>query len=65
MKDSMLAFNALQIVILFACLPFIISWLWTATFAGASAVVWIAIITYVILFFMMIGNTFNSMVGDK
>lgn len=63
MKESMLAFNAFQIVVLFACLPFIISWLWTATFTGAFALVWIAIITYIILFGCMIGNTFRSMVG--
>ena len=65
MKESMLAFNAFQIVILFSCLPFIISWLWAATFTGALAFVWIAIITYVVLFCCMISNTYNAMIGNK
>lgn len=60
MKESILAFNAFQIVILFVCLPFIISWLWTATFKGSFPLSVVAIITYIILFFYMIGNTYHN-----
>lgn len=65
MKDFLAAFNAFQLVILFACLPFIVSWLWGAPFAGASALVWVAIVVYVILFFFVVGCVSNSIFGSK
>jgi hypothetical protein len=44
------AFNSFQIVTLFAAMPFIIQWIGGASFTGASAAFWIAIVAYVILF---------------
>lgn len=43
-------FNAFQVTLLFSCLPFIIGWLRTNPFDYAGALVWVAIVAYVVLF---------------
>jgi hypothetical protein len=58
------AFNSFQITALFSAMPFIVSWLWTATFSGANALVWAAICAYVIFFFLMCGAVFKAVVED-
>jgi hypothetical protein len=51
---NMAWFNAFQIVVLFAGLPFLIHWLHTAEFWGASSAFWVTLVVYVIAFFMHI-----------
>ncbi len=52
----MKVFNAIQLVILFMCLPFLIAWLHTATFPFAGAAFWAAICGDVV----MIGFTTHA-----
>lgn len=47
-------FNAFQLVILFAALPFIVQWLRTAEFWGAQAFLWVGIVAYVVMFIFSI-----------
>jgi len=54
------AFNSLQITGLFAGFPFLISWLWTATFAGAAVAAWVALIVYLVFFLLMCGAVFHA-----
>lgn len=43
-------FNAFQLVCLFACGPFIIQYLHTASFVCATAAFWVAIVAYLLGF---------------
>lgn len=54
------AFNAFQMVCLFAALPFIVNWLHQAEFSGSLPLMWLAIVVYVVMF---IGNVI--VVGEK
>lgn len=54
----MLLFNAFQIVCLFAAMPFIVAWLRSATFSGAFAASWIAVVVYAVMFCLMVYNTY-------
>lgn len=46
-------FNAFQMVCCFAGAPFLIQWLSTASFAGAMAAFWVAVVAYIVGFFAM------------
>lgn len=50
----MKTFNSIQAVVLFALWPFLLGWLNTATFTGATVALWICGIAYVVGFVMMI-----------
>lgn len=52
------AFNSFQVVTLFAALPFIISWLYNATFPFATGALWIAAIAYAVLYVFQIVTTY-------
>jgi hypothetical protein len=58
------AFNAFQIVTLFAAMPFIIQWLGTAAFVGATAAFWIAIVAYLVLFGWLCVAMFDFQYGE-
>ena len=47
------AFNAFQLVSLFAALPFIVGWLKTNPFPLAVAAFWVAIVAYLVLFIVL------------
>ncbi len=47
------AFNAFQLVALFAAMPFIVGWLHSNPFPYSTAAFWVSIAVYVIVF---IGN---------
>lgn len=49
----MYVFNSLQIVSIFAALPFLIQWLMGSQFAYATALGWIVGVAYVALFFWL------------
>jgi len=53
-------FNAFQCVVLYAALPFIISWLDGAEFRWAGAAFWSAIVVYVISSFCMVASVYHS-----
>jgi hypothetical protein len=46
----MLIFNAFQLTILLSAWPFIIGWLKTEPFAYSGALVWVAIVAYIVNF---------------
>jgi hypothetical protein len=48
-------FNAFQLVLLFACAPFIISYVERASFTGATPLFWVLIIAYLIGFGGLVG----------
>ena len=54
------AFNSLQITALFSAMPFLVGWLWTATFAGAVALAWVSLIAYIVFFVLMCGAVLHS-----
>lgn len=54
------AFNAFQIVTLFAAMPHIIGWLYGQPFPFSTGALWVAIATYVILFVGLIVATFTA-----
>ena len=43
----MYAFNAVQLVFLFSCLPFIIGWLHKGPFVYSTGIMWLTIAFYV------------------
>lgn len=47
-------FNAFQIVCAFVAWPFLIFWLETAEFRGASIAFWSAVVVYVVAFLFMV-----------
>lgn len=51
------AFNAFQIVTLFAAMPYIIGWLGSTEFPFQSGAYWVAIAVYVVMFFGMTLST--------
>lgn len=53
-------FNSFQITALFAAMPFLVGWLWTATFSGAAALTWVAIVAYVVFFVLMCGAVLHA-----
>lgn len=53
-------FNAFQITAAFVAWPFLISWLDTAQFRGATAAFWSSAVFYVVGFFAMVGSVYNS-----
>lgn len=52
-------FNAIQIATLFASFPFLLNWLWTATFALASVAFWVALVAYIIFYVWVIYMIFH------
>jgi hypothetical protein len=56
----MRAFNAFQIVALFAAWPHIIGWLGTKPFPYSTAAFWIAIVAYIVGFAGMVFMTFDG-----
>jgi uncharacterized SAM-binding protein YcdF (DUF218 family) len=56
-------FNAFQLVILFACFPFIINWLHKGTFVGSYPLMWVAIAAYVIEFIFLVGFVAEEIKG--
>ena len=61
----MIVFNAFQIVIAFVAWPFLIQWLNEATFRGAGAAFWAAIVCYVVAFFCMVASVAHSLDSTK
>lgn len=59
------AFNALQFVILFACLPFLIAWLHTADIPFQRAALILSVVIYLIMFAMTWLFTVNSFDKDS
>lgn len=57
----MKGFNALQLVTLFSAGPFIIEWLHKATFTGATAAFWIAVVVYVIGYIGMVVSVHDNL----
>lgn len=53
-------FNAFQLVIMYAALPFVISWLDGQSFRGSGAALWAAIAVYVIATGCMIASVYHS-----
>lgn len=53
-------FNALQCVILYAILPFVLSWVSEETFKGASAAFWVGVAIYVVATFYLIWAVYLS-----
>ncbi len=58
------AFNAIQIVTLFAGSPLLIGWLWSAEFPGALAALILASVIYAIGFLFITGCVLRTMHGD-
>jgi hypothetical protein len=58
------AFNSLQITGVFAAFPFLLSWLYTATFPASIAILWIASIIYAILFILMAIAVLHALDSD-
>lgn len=56
---TMKLFNAIQIATLFGSFPFLINWLWTATFALAGVAFWVALVAYVIFYGWIIYMVFQ------
>ena len=57
------AFNAFQLVALFAALPHLIGWLHAEPFAYSTGAFWVAIAAYVVLFFGLIFCVYDSIDG--
>jgi hypothetical protein len=57
-------FNAFQITALFAGMPFLVGWLWNASFSGATPLAWVSTVAYVIFFFLMVGAVVHSAFED-
>lgn len=53
------AFNAFQLVTLFAAMPYILAWLGKDPFTYAGGAFWVAIVVYVVLFGVMCFGTFQ------
>lgn len=47
------AFNAFQLVTLFAAMPYIVGWLHSNPFPFSIAAFWTALVVYVVLFIVM------------
>jgi len=58
-------FNSLQIAIIFAAWPFIISWIADAEFKGATAAFYAACGAYIVAFFCMVGCVYDTLGKDK
>ncbi len=61
----MYLFNAIQIVLLFAGLPFAIQWVSDASFAGHGAAFWVLIISYLISFGFTVAAWYEFMEKNK
>lgn len=57
-------FNSFQITALFAGWPFLVGWLWKATFQGAAALAWVSVIAYIVFFILMCGAVLHAVVED-
>lgn len=57
------AFNAFQLVTLFAAMPYILGWLSSSPFPYAAGAFWVAIVVYVVLFGVMCVGTFELTEG--
>ena len=53
MGKIMKTFNAFQMTVFFALLPFGLSWLYEATFKGAGVAFWVGCVVYFVCFLMM------------
>lgn len=58
------AFNAFQMVAMFACAPFVISWVRTATFSGAQVAFYTGIAIYAVAFIAMCGAILSVIERD-
>lgn len=58
------AFNAFQLVTLFAAMPFIVGWLHSNPFSYSSAAFWTSVIVYLVMFIFMCIAMFNQMDKD-
>ncbi len=57
----MKGFNAIQLVILFMSLPFLISWLDRAVFQFAGAAFWSAVIVYIVMCVFTVKAYYNQL----
>ncbi len=57
------AFNAFQLVTLFAAMPYILGWLGSSPFPYAAGAFWTAIVVYIVLFIVMCVGTFELTEG--
>ncbi len=57
-------FNALQLTALFSVFPFLLDWVRSASFYGASPIFWIGVIVYFIGFCGMVVAVLNSIDGS-
>ena len=60
----MRGFNSVQIVLLFALMPFLMSWVLSATFYAHTVVFWIMVVAYVISFFSMVYAVYDTFRRD-
>jgi hypothetical protein len=58
-------FNAFQIVVSFAALPYLISWLSTADFTGSRAAFYTACVIYLAASWFMVYAVYESIENDK
>ncbi len=61
----MVAFNAFQLVLLFACAPFIIGWLHGDPFPFSVAVKWVAGAAYLVLFVAHVFGMINLIESER
>ena len=61
----MFLFNAFQIVILFAGLPFAIQWVSEAQFKGHNTAFWVLIIAYLVSFGFTVAAWYEFMEKNK
>lgn len=53
-------FNAMQLTAIFAGLPFLIMYLDDATFRGARAGFWLALVMYIVAYFVQVGCVYYT-----
>lgn len=62
----MKAFNAFQLVVLFACLPFLIGWLYTNPFPFARGLLVLAAVSYAVEFVVLCMSVYDGpLEGNK
>lgn len=61
----MFLFNAFQITVLFAVMPFMIQWVSDASFKGHSAAFWVLIIAYLVSFGFTVAAWYEFMDKKK